>query len=73
MGWLQPGQGTVFPNALSVIFKGFMQWGQFILNNIGFLPSSYPRPNTSSEWFVVQTGGITNYVYAQPFCCEISD
>jgi len=41
MGWLQPGQGTVFPNALSVIFKGFMQWGQFILNNIGFLLNSF--------------------------------
>lgn len=40
MGWLQPGQGTVLPNAFSVTFKVLIQWGQSILNDMSWLPSS---------------------------------
>lgn len=32
--WLQPGHGTVLPNAFSVTFKALPQNGQFILNVI---------------------------------------
>ena len=41
MGWLHPGQGTVFPNAGSVTFRTLLQLGQFILKDMQSLPKSF--------------------------------
>lgn len=71
MGWLQPGQATVFPNAFSVTFRDFLQCGQSILKDIGTLPSSYLRPDDSSKWFATQSDSILHCVHAQSFCCEM--
>jgi hypothetical protein len=38
MGWLHPGQETVFPNAGSETFRVLLQWGQYILKAIGSTP-----------------------------------